>query len=41
VYRPHALHVLTVTAAGIARIVAFLDVDLFALCGLPPALDVT
>ena len=41
VYRPHALQVLTVTAAGIARVVAFLDVDLFALCGLPLALDVT
>jgi len=39
VYRPHALQVLTVTAAGVARVVAFLDADLFALCGLPPALD--
>jgi RNA polymerase sigma-70 factor, ECF subfamily len=36
-YRPHALHVLTVTAKGIARIVAFLDADVFTLCGLDPA----
>ena len=35
VYRPHALQVLTVAAEGIARIVAFLDTDLFAACGLP------
>ena len=35
VYRPHALHVLTLAAAGIARIVAFLNTDLFAPCGLP------
>jgi len=39
VYRPHALHVLTVTAEGVARSVAFLDAGLFAPCGLPPALD--
>lgn len=39
VYRAHALHVLTVTAAGVARVVAFLDAGLFGLCGLPPALD--
>ncbi|GAA5178944.1 sigma-70 family RNA polymerase sigma factor [Rugosimonospora acidiphila] len=36
VYRPHAIQVLTVTAAGIAGVVAFLDPDLFAACGLPP-----
>lgn len=41
VYRPHALQVLTVTAAGVTRIVAFLDTDLFTPCGLPPALDAT
>jgi RNA polymerase sigma-70 factor, ECF subfamily len=41
VYRPHALQVLTVTAEGVARIVAFLDADLFAPCGLPPVLDAT
>ncbi|WP_327034071.1 sigma-70 family RNA polymerase sigma factor [Micromonospora ureilytica] len=41
VYRPHALQVLTVTAAGIARVVAFLDVDMFAPCGLPSALHAT
>jgi RNA polymerase sigma-70 factor (ECF subfamily) len=39
VYRPHALQVLTVTGAGIARVVAFLDADLFTPCGLPPELD--
>jgi RNA polymerase sigma-70 factor (ECF subfamily) len=39
VYRPHALQVLTVTAEGVASIVAFLDAGLFAPCGLPPALD--
>jgi RNA polymerase sigma-70 factor, ECF subfamily len=41
VYRPHALHVLTVTAAGVARIVAFLDADLFPPCGLPSSVDAT
>jgi RNA polymerase sigma-70 factor (ECF subfamily) len=41
VYRPHALQVLTVTATGIARIVAFLDADLFTACGLPPAIGAT
>jgi RNA polymerase sigma-70 factor, ECF subfamily len=35
-YRAHALLVLTVTATGIARIVAFQDPGLFALFGLPP-----
>lgn len=35
VHRAHALHVLTVTASGISRIVAFLDVDLFGRFGLP------
>jgi RNA polymerase sigma-70 factor (ECF subfamily) len=39
VYRPHALHVLTVTGAGVARVVAYLDAALFAPCGLPPLLD--
>nr|WP_036322757.1 sigma-70 family RNA polymerase sigma factor [Microbispora sp. ATCC PTA-5024] len=39
VYRAHALQVLTVTAAGVARVVAFLDAGLFALCGLPTALE--
>jgi RNA polymerase sigma-70 factor (ECF subfamily) len=38
-YRPHALQVLSVTGRGVARIVAFLDADLFAPCGLPPALN--
>jgi RNA polymerase sigma-70 factor (ECF subfamily) len=37
-YRPHALHVLTVTPAGVAGIVAFLGGDLFAACGLPSVL---
>jgi RNA polymerase sigma-70 factor (ECF subfamily) len=41
VYRAHALQVLTVTAEGVARIVAFLDADLFAPCGLSPVLDAT
>ena len=41
VYRAHALQVLTVTGAGVARVVAFLDADLFTLCGLPPSLDAT
>jgi RNA polymerase sigma-70 factor (ECF subfamily) len=35
VHRAHALHVLTVTPAGISRIVAFLDVGLFGRFGLP------
>ena len=41
VHRPHALQVLTITTTGIARIVAFLDADLFPLCGLPPVVDAT
>ncbi|MFD1545272.1 sigma-70 family RNA polymerase sigma factor [Nonomuraea guangzhouensis] len=36
VYKAHAIQVLTVSAVGIARIVAFLDPGLFPLCGLPP-----
>jgi RNA polymerase sigma-70 factor (ECF subfamily) len=38
VYRPHALHVLTVAAKGISRIVLFQQpgADLFARFGLPP-----
>ncbi|MEV4754068.1 sigma-70 family RNA polymerase sigma factor [Micromonospora sp. NPDC049559] len=39
VYQPHSLQVLTVTAEGISRVVAFLDAELFALCGLPAVLD--
>jgi RNA polymerase sigma-70 factor (TIGR02960 family) len=35
-YRPHALHVLTLTKAGISRIVSFHDPGLFPLFGLPP-----
>jgi len=35
VYRAHAVVVVTVTAAGIARIVIFLDPGLFGLFGLP------
>ncbi|MET8159823.1 sigma-70 family RNA polymerase sigma factor [Sphaerisporangium sp. NPDC005289] len=38
VHRPHALQVLTVTAAGVGHVVAFLDADLFPACGLPPEL---
>ena len=34
-YRAHALLVLTITPAGIARIVIFLSPDLFAAFGLP------
>jgi RNA polymerase sigma-70 factor (ECF subfamily) len=37
-YRAHALHVLTVAPAGVARVVAFLGADLFGPCGLPAAL---
>jgi RNA polymerase sigma-70 factor, ECF subfamily len=36
VYRAHALQVLTLTAAGIARIVAFADPGRFTSFGLPP-----
>jgi RNA polymerase sigma-70 factor (ECF subfamily) len=38
VYRPHALHVLTLTATGVCRIVLFQHpgADLFARFGLPP-----
>ena len=36
VYRAHAVEVLTLTATGIARIVAFADPRLFASFGLPP-----
>ncbi|GAA3548978.1 sigma-70 family RNA polymerase sigma factor [Nonomuraea rosea] len=39
VYRPHALQVLTLSAAGVEQVVAFLDAGLFAPCGLPPSLD--
>ncbi len=39
VYRPHSVQVLTVTATGIARIVAFIDGSLFATFGLPPTYD--
>jgi len=38
-YRPHALHVLTLTKAGISRIVSFQDPKLFPLFGLPPAVS--
>jgi RNA polymerase sigma-70 factor, ECF subfamily len=36
-YHAHALQVLTLTATGIARIVAFVDPDVFASFGLPRA----
>ena len=35
-YEAHALQVLTVTAAGVARLVIFLDPALFRAFGLPP-----
>jgi RNA polymerase sigma-70 factor (TIGR02960 family) len=38
-YHPHALHVLTLTKAGISRIVSFQDPGLFPLFGLPPAVS--
>src|SRR5262249_27745134 len=34
-YLPHAIQVLTITALGVARIVAFTDPGLFTLFGLP------
>jgi RNA polymerase sigma-70 factor (ECF subfamily) len=37
-YRPHALHVLTLTEAGISRIVSFHEPELFPLFGLPPVI---
>jgi RNA polymerase sigma-70 factor (ECF subfamily) len=37
-FHAHSVHVLTVTAAGIERITAFLDPGLFAAFGLPPVL---
>lgn len=39
VHRPHALHVLTLTKAGISRIVSFQDPGLFPLFGLPPTVS--
>jgi RNA polymerase sigma-70 factor (TIGR02960 family) len=38
-YRPHALHVLTLTEAGISRIVSFHEPELFPLFGLPPVVS--
>jgi RNA polymerase sigma-70 factor (ECF subfamily) len=40
VHHAHAVHVLTATATGITRIVAFLDPGLFPRFGLPPTYDV-
>jgi RNA polymerase sigma-70 factor, ECF subfamily len=37
-FRAHAIQVLTLTATGIARIVAFTDPALFPFFGLPPAM---
>jgi RNA polymerase sigma-70 factor (ECF subfamily) len=37
-YQAHAVHVLSATPAEIARIVVFLDPNLFAAFGLPPSL---
>jgi RNA polymerase sigma-70 factor, ECF subfamily len=37
-YRAHAVQVLTCTAAGIARVVSFMDPGLFAAFGLPQEL---
>jgi RNA polymerase sigma-70 factor (ECF subfamily) len=38
VHRPHALHVLTLTPAGVSRVIAFQEAGLFSRFGLPPAL---
>jgi RNA polymerase sigma-70 factor, ECF subfamily len=38
-YHAHAIQVLTVTAAGIERVVAFLDPSLFVTFGLPTIQD--
>jgi RNA polymerase sigma-70 factor (ECF subfamily) len=38
-YHVHALQVLTVTPAGVARIVVFRGQDIFPLFALPPTLD--
>ena len=38
-FHAHSVHVLTVSAAGIERITAFLDPGLFAAFGLPPVLS--
>jgi RNA polymerase sigma-70 factor, ECF subfamily len=40
-YQAHAILVLTVTPAGIARIIAFQDLGLFRVFGLPPELPVS
>jgi RNA polymerase sigma-70 factor (ECF subfamily) len=37
-YRAHAVHVLTVDATGITRVVSFNQPGLFAIFGLPPVL---
>ena len=38
VYHAHGIHVLTLSASGVARIAAFLDPSLFTVFALPPAL---
>jgi RNA polymerase sigma-70 factor (ECF subfamily) len=38
-YHAHAIQVLTVTAAGIAKVIAFLDPSLFVTFGLPATQD--
>lgn len=35
VYRAHAVHVLSIAASGVTRIVVFLDESLFPAFGLP------
>ena len=35
-YRPHAIHVLTLTDGGVSGVVSFSDPALFPLFGLPP-----